>query len=145
MIDVVINIVVQGRTYCLGVDEARKLWGEISEALQQCPVGLNQEAEAVIDLVCAEYHVSRDQITGKRRMAREVRARHVCCYLLAYCLGITTAELGRGPIMHSREGAYAAIRSIEDQINTDARLADEIVRLQAKISAARKERRAAAQ
>ncbi len=84
--------------------------------------------EKTFDKVCEKYQVSIQDITGKRRQANIVTARHVSIYIFSQLTDLSSVEIARY-FSQDHSTILSAIKNVEKKLETSPDFEQEITRL----------------
>lgn len=88
-------------------------------------VSVDETVEKTFDKVCEKYQVTVKDITGKRRQANIVIARHVATYILRQITDLSSIEIARY-FSQDHSSILSAIKNVEKKIEDDPSLENTI-------------------
>ncbi|MBQ4037323.1 MAG: chromosomal replication initiator protein DnaA [Clostridia bacterium] len=89
---------------------------------------VDSTVERTFDRVSSKYHVGVSEITGNRRQANIVTARHVATYILRQITDLSSIEIARY-FSQDHSTILSAIKSVERKIDENPAFEDEVVEL----------------
>lgn len=73
----------------------------------------------IIEMICEQYSVTREQLKNQNRTKDLVFARHLCMYLLYNCVKLKLSQVGQ-VFNRDHTTVMNAIQKIEDYIETNS-------------------------
>ena len=92
----------------------------------------NPSVSGIIEMICGEYGVSKDDIFSKKRNAEIIQARQVVMYLCRKYTNMSLEEIGKAVGKKDHTSVMSGISKIRQMISDDEEFANMISRFEAK-------------